>query len=98
MPFIPQENRKKIDGDGFRACKTVGDLCYFHYKGMVERWNEEPRWTTAHNIFKDLKEITKHVANSTNNYIIAHELAWQVFFQEYVMPYEQEKKTQNGAI
>jgi len=96
MPFITQERRLRIDNDNF-DCGWLqpGDRCYRYYKKMVEQWREDPRWTTAHAIYADLifgpipEELDEEVAKY---------LAWQVFFQLYVMPYEWQKKEENGDI
>ena len=57
---------------------------------MVEQWKESPRWKTAHNIYKHI--------NNLNDTSAAYELAWQVFFQLYVMPYELKKREENGDV
>ena len=95
MPFIKQNLRKEIDEKGLSAAKAVGDKCYYFYKGMVDRWKEEPRWTTAHNIYKDLVYERDYLPRDEK---IAYDLAWQVFFQLYVMPYELKKREENGDI
>lgn len=86
MPFVKQECRAK----GHTAC-AVGDLCYVEYKKLIDRWNEDPRWTTAHNIAKD------HFDLATDEET-AHFLAWMVFFCKKVMPYEDLKEKENGTI
>lgn len=110
MPFITPEKRKKMDkiktDEAIEIINNevselndiqVGDKCYMFYKYMVKRWKEKSNWTTAHNIYQDM---INHIdidgyAEDTN---CAYELAWQVFFQLYVMPYELEKKKLNGDI
>lgn len=95
MPFITHNERVEL-AEG-KPAETVGQMCYLEYKDMVEAWNKEPRWTTAHNIYKQLKhEQTVFVEDS--DVLVATELAWQVFFQTYVMPYEREKEKENGTI
>jgi hypothetical protein len=107
MPFINQARREEIDNgnlDGYE----VGDLCYLYYKDMVTKWKKEPRWTTAHRIYEDMKHIgpllrprqtaAEWEQSSPRNYKTAYELAWQVFFQLYVMPYELKKREENGDI
>ncbi len=106
MPFITPERRLALARG--EAPEVVGDLCYIAYKEMVRRWKEEPRWTTAHNIFKDLKNPNHKCAFLYKNLDYTHygsqdlglaeNLAWQVFFQNYVMPYEREKEKENGTI
>ncbi len=62
---------------------------------MVDRWKAEPRWTMAHNIYK---EIMYAPLLETEDMEAAQRLAWQIFFQFYVIPYELEKQEQNGDI
>lgn len=88
MPFIPPENRKRIEKTG--AWETVGDLCYMHYKPMIEAWRKERRWTTAHNLFKKTFDVNDEQAAKT--------LAFLVLFHKEVMPYEYEKEQENGDI
>jgi hypothetical protein len=93
MPFITQEDRERIDKNPWTAGKP-GELCYVFYKEMVEKWRSNPRWTTAHEIYR---EMCEDHANSFDEGA-AKELAWQVFFIKYVMPYEDEKEKLNGTI
>jgi len=101
MPFIAQERRDIIDRGGWLADWTPGDRCYAYYKGMVRLWKENPRWTTAHEIYKKMRSSTQvtYVGRSADfENKCAEELAWQVFFQLKVMPYELEKMEQSGDI
>lgn len=99
MPFITQHRRKIIyeSGLGLDGLGELqpGDRCYYFYKQMVEKWRAQPRWTTAH-------EIMKHFADEgefpTLDDMVASRLAWDVFFQLYVMPYELKKREENGDI
>jgi len=95
MPFITQERRKAIADTWITESEfKPGDLCYVFYKDMVRQWKENPCWTTAHKIYQTV--MTKRwsmafVDRFTDNQLdamTAYELAWQVFFQLYVMPYE----------
>lgn len=96
MPFITQTRRKIIDDGGTPDDgMQFGDLCYTHYRDMVVRWKESPRWTTAHEIFSDYQTYKGWL--DANNQVAA-DLAWQVFFQIYVMAYEQKKRVENGDI
>lgn len=103
MPFIVQERRQPML-DGSLQEPQPGDFCYLHYKGMVDAWNASPRWTTAHNLFKkllldralDWQEMEPKPTHDDN--FVARELAWQVFFIKYVMPYEDKKEAENGTI
>lgn len=95
MPFIIGERREMIKNNLLKDFQP-GDYCYVYYKSMVEEWKANPRWTTAHNIYKKMKRYPQFEYNEDKRR--AHELAWQVFFQLYVMPYEEEKREQNGDI
>jgi hypothetical protein len=53
MPFIKKDRRIEIERLGLSACKDVGDICYVFYCRMVHLWKQDPRWTTAHKIYKD---------------------------------------------
>ena len=94
MPFIKRYRRDEI-ADELLDEFQPGDLCYIHYKKMVDQWKANPRWTTAHEIYKDL--IFGPVPEGLDNEA-AKELAWQVFFQLHVMPYEENKRKLNGDI
>jgi len=110
MPFIVLERRAIIDEEGLEGLTKrgleiqVGDMCYVHYKRMVEHWKANPRWTTAHEIYQAVvtkrwqMAFTDRFTADQLNDITAHELAWQVFFQLYVMPYELKKREENGVI
>ena len=93
MPFITQKRRDAIE-TGTLTDLLEGDLCYIYYKEMVEEWRENPRWTTAHNIYG--KMVCGNSLTFTEK--TAYELAWQVFFNLYVMPYENEKRMIHGDI
>ena len=87
MPFVTQEHRDKPD------ITIPGDRCYIYYKKMVDEWKKSPRWTTADALYHFVK--TEDILLSEQ---VAKELAWQVFFQKYVMPYEDLKGKENGTI
>jgi hypothetical protein len=97
MPFITKDRRLAINHNGLNSVAPIqmGDLCYVHYRKMVERSNLEPRWTTAHEIKADI--FFGDLATDKDDFI-AKELAWEVFFQLYVMPYELKKRAENGDI
>ena len=109
MPFIVQKRRQKIADFGLSACVDFGDPCYVFYKYMVDEWKKEPRWTTAHKLYRDivLDELSD-VFLPRHNQLLARfdpmdikaaaDLAWQVFFQKYVMIYEDLKEKDNGTI
>jgi hypothetical protein len=98
MPFITPVRREVIDNCGIDRVIEVqpGDRCYVFYKAMVEKWRAEPRWTTAHNIYKDV--VLRGTQCGVSHDAVARELAWQVFFNIHVMHYEQLKRDANGDI
>lgn len=87
MPFVTQEHR--IDPD----MSIPGDRCYIAYRWMVDEWKKDPRWTTADRIYAGVMRHDEVLEQQR-----AIELAWQVFFQIYVMEYEQRKRKENGDI
>lgn len=109
MPFIPPNQRDAIKLRGIEACETVGDVCYVFYCHLMTAWNEEKRWRTAHRLYDlecdpadneyfqlvysklekkfELKDVAK-----------ASALAYKVWFQLHVMPYEIEMINKNGNI
>jgi len=86
MPFVKQECR----AEGHEAC-TVGDMCYQDYKRLVDAWNKDPRWTTAHNLTTAWFDLASDADT-------AHFLAYMVWFMKKVMPYEDLKEKENGTI
>jgi hypothetical protein len=100
MPFIKQDRRSVIDEHGKAGFDMfdlqVGDICYYYYKPMVDAWKKSPRWTTAHNLYKDVQR--RQGLHQSAEEKAAESLAWQVFFQLYVMPYELQKRHENGDI
>ena len=110
MPFIIQERRKIINEEGIEGLDFIqpGDRCYKFYKVMVNKWKVNPRWSTAHEIYKEIIgiDISRRLFHSMYGSRNEEELddytsrllAWQVFFQLYVIPYELKKKEENGDI
>jgi hypothetical protein len=110
MPFIAPKCRDRVNKGGIKACEEVGDICYVFYKHFVSAWKLEPRWRTAHRLYRDsIKDrcscsfyamVCTELAQtfSIDDVDTALSLAWQVFFQRFVMPYELEKIDQNGDI
>jgi len=86
MPFVKPECR-----DPNHIPCSVGDLCYLEYKKLIDAWNKERRWTTAHNELKTMFRIEDDVD-------AAKFLAYMVFFCKHVMKYEDEKEAENGEI
>lgn len=93
MPFITRDRRHLIEETCMLPYQP-GDICYMYYKRMVEEWRKEPRWTTAHKIKLDIL----NTFHQTDNDQVAQELAWEVFFNLHVMPYELKKREENGDI
>ena len=111
MPFIEQKRRKIIEEKGLEGLYNYrenswiqsGDRCYVYYKQMVDKWRGNPKWTTAHEIYRDMiicyndKDLFADNYDKNDNYAAAC-LAWQVFFQLYILPYELEKRKINGEV
>lgn len=95
MPFITQERRDIIDERGLEGVADIepGDRCYVAYKRMMKEWRAAPRWATVHRIFKDMLP-----GGVTRDDQTALMLAWFVFFNLHVMPYEEMKREQNGEV
>jgi hypothetical protein len=96
MPFINDSRREEIARYGLEGLEEVrpGDRCYVHYKVLVDVWRADPCWTTAHTLFKGLSTDT----SLDDDDYAARALAWQVFFHLHVMPYEEQKRKENGDI
>lgn len=96
MPFVAQEHRNSPD------LNIPGDRCYLAYVHMINEWKKEPRWTTADRLFTELTLAKENCASKTRHHpcerCVAADLAWQVFFQLHVMPYEHKKRQENGDI
>lgn len=107
MPFITKDRREMIENETLVDWQP-GDLCYYYYKKMVEKWKANPRWTTAHKIYADMISSLNYShfpLNMDGNLKFALikgeaavQLAWQVFFIKYVVPYENQKEIENGDI
>ena len=95
MPFITKERRHMIDKEGM-VPETPGDLCYVFYKKIMEKWRDSPRWTTVHQIYREYSEDFHML--TTDDEQVAYRLAWEVFFALVVVPYEQQKRKENGDI
>jgi len=97
MPFIEKVRRLVIDECGITGLvdPKPGDVCYVYYRDMVRRWKINPRWATAHEIYKEVLTTTRDYINDGT---VAHLLAWQVFFQLHILPYELEKRKENGDV
>jgi hypothetical protein len=99
MPFIGEAGRAKFEGmqmvPALKIAETPGERCYIFYRHLMMYWHREPRWTTAHNLYK---EMLKDKSSYDWDDYTAYQLAWQVFFQLHVMPYEFTKREENGDI
>ncbi len=84
MPFVTNEHREKPDPS------IPGDLCFTYYKPLVDGWNKERRWTTWHNMCRDLFQMTD---DQTAKFSAAIE-----FYIRHVHKYEDEKEQENGKI
>lgn len=97
MPFITPDRRIRMSNNAISAGDLQpGDRCYFYYKRLVDTWKAEPRWTTAHNLYRQVRSSIHNVQNPDD--AAAYELAWQCFFHFYVLPYEELKREENGDI
>jgi hypothetical protein len=88
MPFVNKEHRESPDEN------ICGDRCYLHYKWMMERWRENPRWTTIDEIYAKVSDLDQ----PSLDWQRAKELAFMVFFNLHAMPYELKKQKENGDI
>lgn len=110
MPFIAPNNRDRIRIQGIESCDSVGDITYVFYCHIMQVWNEERRWRTAHRLYKNLEEQPE--AYDYFNYVYeklkskfelddvvcAAKLAYKVFFSFVVVPYEERTAASNGNI
>lgn len=83
MPFVDRAHRDKPD------LTIPGDRCYVYFKAMMAEWRKSPRWTTVDSIATRI---------FPNDMARAEFLAFMVFFNQVVMPYEKDKEAQNGSI
>lgn len=109
MPFVPPLNRDKIHLQGPSACESVGDLCFVFYEHIMKAWIHEPRWRTAHRLY-DLfadpieNEFFTAIYNQVEtkfelkDVFKAAGLAYHVFFQLHIIPYEIQQREKNGDI
>lgn len=76
----------------------------------MRTWKDNPRWKTAHRLFKayeeqpEVEDFFQHIYNQVmhkfelDDVVCASKLAYKVFFELYVMPYERRKRIDNGEI
>lgn len=97
MPFTAKADREKVDQvlavqktlADMRAALKPGDKCFSHYRGMKKAWEKERRWTTVDTLAKAL---------FPDDEMRAYFLGFLVFFTLEAMPYELEKKAENGDV
>lgn len=103
MPFTTQESRVKFpdtktDKENLAEAHRIGqpgDRCFIFYRPMIRAWRAAPRWTTAHElrVKKDNDLVYLGVDDRA-----ALNLAWDVFFDFHVKPYEIKKREENGEV
>ena len=93
MPFITKEDREELKD---RQPVTPGERCYLIYKQLVTTWDRDPRWATVDSLYENI--VVNQPLSYMPEYKRAAELAWQVFFIRYVMPYEEKKLLENGDV
>ncbi len=110
MPFVEPRSRDRIKLLGCEASENVGDLTYVFYTHMVLAWNEEPRWRTAHRLFRQFSEEPEtteyfdYVYNKVMHkfeladVVCAAKLAYIEFYRNKVSKYEDQKQQENGTI
>lgn len=110
MPFVEAKSRDRIKTRGVEACESVGDLCYIFYDHIMRAWRDEPRWRTAHRMFKDFSEqpevceyfnyVYDRVMQNFElaDVVCASKLAYKVFWDRYVYDYEIQMMEKNGDI
>lgn len=97
MPFTPQADREKMKAYTIAELEAnseilgvkPGDRCFVEYKRMLGAWFESSRWTTADRLLSSIYPDPQ---------IRARFLAYLVFFNFYVMPYEEIKRLENGEV
>ena len=98
MPFTAIDRRVAAVNNTLTEWQP-GDYCFMEYRWMAYKWKGSPRWTTADEIFGIvLLETVRYAVMFQFKKLKALWLAWQVFFQLHVMPYELEKRAANGDI
>jgi hypothetical protein len=109
MPFTTSQARQDTLEFPSKALLIPGNRTWAIYREMIRLWKLERRWTTADKIYNEfvfdteLNEFLIELQNKSplcgwNDVCSASHLAWQVFFQLEVMPYELEKRSENGEV
>ena len=91
MPFVDQEYRDNPD------MEIPGDRCYLLYKELLDEWENSPRWTTVDTMLNDFLNNVDQ-GKVPKRHRAAAILAFMVFFQLHVIPYELKKREENGDI
>ena len=97
MPFTKTKDRRKMDRIQAmtRELRDLmidikpGDRCFLEYRRMMREWKKNTGWTTADTLAANL--LPDEQAR-------AYFLAFLVFFNLHVMPYERMKQRENGDI
>lgn len=88
IPFITPDRREKMIAGTLEDIQP-GDRCFYHYQKIMQQWKSNPRWTT----------IDRMLANLfPNDEARAEMLAFLVFFHLHAMPYENDRRAENGDI
>jgi|GEM_PF-3564832 len=109
MPFTTTEARLETVEHPSKALLIPGNRTWAIYREMKRLWKLERRWTTADTIYRDFvfdTEFNDFLVGLSNkapllgwmDICCASHLAWQVFFNLEVMPYELEKRAENGEV
>lgn len=100
MPFIKQWRREVIAKHGLAGLAEVkpGDRCYVHYEYMVRVFKADTSWGTVDALFRDVVLNFNCDELEREAELSARYLAWHVFFQLHVIPYERTKRYENGDI
>lgn len=109
MPFTEQRARLETLETPSKALLIPGNRTWAIYREMKRLWKLNRRWTTADMIYTafvfdtENNEVLIDIHNKCpllgwDEVCSASHLAWQVFFQLEVMPYELEKRSLNGDV
>lgn len=89
MPFVKKHLRKPLL-KRTRKPEKPGELCFLEYYPMMDKWKKEKRWTTIHNIYRDLFY--------TSDAQTAKFLAFLEFYIRHGHKYEKKMSRENGDI
>ena len=97
MPYILASRRNLVDTFQIPLNEMVGgDYVYMHYKGMIKKWNENPRFQTAYEI---RKWVVEEMLGSNNvDYITQLDMAYGEFRRRNLDKYEDLKIIENGDV